>query len=99
MRGQLLRVMTLTGILVGGAQAARADVCVSIDQENDTFSPQEQGASIFLIKSEFEQAGERVASAPCPSPYSVSHVRLGDLIVVTIAGQNGKRAAVAPCVE
>jgi len=95
MRGQLLRVMTLTGILVAGAQAARADVCVSIDQENDTFSLQEQGAAIVLIKSEFEQAGERVASAPCPSPYSVSHVRLGDLIVVTIAGPNGKREAIA----
>src|SRR5262245_11471508 len=95
MRSQLLRVMTLTGTLVAGAEVARADVCVSIDQGHDTFSSQEQTAAIVLITKEFEEAGERVVPVPCEMPYSLFHARLGDLIAVRLVGPNGQREAIA----
>src|SRR5262245_51495605 len=95
MRSQILRVITLSVLFGAAAQAARADICVSIDQGRDTFSPQEQDAAIMLIKKEFEQAGERVLAAPCPSLYSLSHARLGDLIIVTLGGPSGQREAIA----
>jgi hypothetical protein len=95
MRSQILRLMLLTVLFAAASRIARADVCVSIDQGHDTFSAEEQNAAIVLIKSEFEQAGERVVPAPCPAPYSLSHARLGDLLVVNIAGPKGRREAIA----
>jgi hypothetical protein len=95
MRSQLLRLMMLTGTLVAGAQAAHADVCVSIDEGHDTFSSQEQTAAIVLITREFEGAGEHVVPVPCPAPYSLFHARLGDLIAVRLSGPTGQRDAIA----
>jgi hypothetical protein len=95
MRSQILRLMALTVLFTAISQIARADVCVSIDHEHDSFSTQEQSAAIVLIEAELEQAGEHLVPAPCPSAYSVSHARLGDLIVVTITGPKGQREAIA----
>ncbi len=95
MRSQTLRLMTLTGFLMAGAQTAFADICVTIDQGRDTLTAPEQTAAIVVITSEFEQAGERVIPAPCAAPYSLSHARLGDLIVVSLSGPGGQREAIA----
>jgi hypothetical protein len=95
MRGQILRVMTFVVLFGAAGQAARADVCVSIDQGHDALSSEEQNAAMVLIRREFEQAGEHMAAAPCAAAYSLSHGRLGDLIVVTISGPNGQREAIA----
>jgi hypothetical protein len=95
MRSQIIRLMVLTALFVPAARAARADVCVSIEQDRDALSAQEQTAAIVLITREFEEAGEHVVAVPCPSPYSLFHARLGDLIVVRLAGPSGQREAIA----
>jgi len=95
MRSRILRVMALTVLMAAGARAARADVCVSIDLGHDTLSAQEQTAAIALITREFEEAGEHVLPVPCEAPYALFHARLGDLIVVKLAGPGGQREAIA----
>src|SRR5262245_25936586 len=95
MFSQTLRPMAFAVFFAAVSSAAQADVCVTIDEARDTLPIQEQGAAIVLVRSEFEQAGERVVPAPCPTPYSVFHATLGDLIVVTISGPKGQREAIA----
>lgn len=95
MSSQTLRPMAFAVLFAAVSSVAQADVCVTIDEGRDTLPTQEQSAAIVLIKSEFEQAGERIVPAPCSTPYSVSHATLGDLIVVTISGPKGQREAIA----
>jgi len=74
---------------------ARADVCVVVDDAHDTFPPSDRSAAVLLIAKHFELAGERVAAAPCPGQYTLSHIRLGDTIAVTLTGPGGRREATA----
>jgi hypothetical protein len=74
---------------------AYADVCVTIDAARDTLEPQEQAAALLLLTRQFEQAGERVLPAGCATAYSLSHVRLGNVIVVNLSGPGGVREATA----
>ena len=78
---------------------ANADVCVTIDETRDTFSPQERSAALLLLTRQFELAGERVVPPGCPTPYVVSHVQLGTLITITLIGPNGQRDATAHGME
>jgi hypothetical protein len=93
-RGILLALLAV--LFVGfSAPRARADVCVTIDEGRDMFSPQERTAALLLLSRQFELAGERVVAAPCPSPYVVSHVQLGTLIMISLSGPDGERDATA----
>ncbi len=97
MRG---RVLLMTGfLLIAGATAARADVCVTIDETRDMLSPRDRVASILLVKRQFEFEGEAVTDSACDATYTISHVKLGATIVVTLSGPNGKREGVASGME
>ena len=48
-----------------------------------------------MVANQFELAGQRVAPEGCSMPYTVSHVRLGDTIMVTLSGPNGHREGTA----
>jgi hypothetical protein len=91
MRGSILRVSVLASFLIFGAGAAHADVCVTIDEARDTFAPQERTAALLLVTSQFEQEGERVLAPGCSTPYLLSHVRLGNVIVVNLSGPGGQK--------
>jgi hypothetical protein len=95
MRTLILRAMTIVSVLIATASAARAEVCITIDAAHDTLTPSDQAAAVFLLTRQLEQAGERVVPAGCARPYTLSHVRLGDTIVVHVAGREGQREAVA----
>jgi hypothetical protein len=83
-------------LIVGFASArANADVCVTIDETRDLFSPQERVAALQLLARQFELAGEHVVAAGCDTPYLVSHVHLGNMISITLSGPNGQRDALA----
>ena len=50
MRSRTLRVSMMTSFLFAAAAgAARADVCVTIDEPHDTFSAQDRAASLLLV--------------------------------------------------
>ena len=96
MRSHLLRSSLFTAVLVcGAARAARAQICISIDQAHDTLSPDERSAALLLVEKQFELAGQRIAAAGCPAAYELSHVGLGNMIVVTLAGPLGHRETTA----
>jgi hypothetical protein len=77
------------------ATSAQADVCITIDTARDTLSETEQAAAMLLMERQFQQAGERVVPAGCVSQYSLTHVRLGNTIVVSIEGPGGRREGIA----
>jgi hypothetical protein len=73
----------------------RADVCVTIDEAHDTFSPSDRSAALLLLKRQFELAGERVVEPGCQESYVVSHVTFGVRIMITLSGPKGQRNATA----
>jgi hypothetical protein len=97
--------MTAAAVLMAGLMTATAahaqkratgaEVCITVDEAHDTLSPQERTAALLLVARQFELAGERVAPEGCSMPYTVSHVRLGETIVVTLSGPNGHREGTA----
>ena len=76
-------------------RVAGAEICVTIDQSHDTFSPQDRTAALLLVARQFELAGRRVVPEGCSTPHTVSHVRLGNTIVVTLSGPNAHREGTA----
>jgi hypothetical protein len=74
---------------------AGADVCITVDEAHDTFSPQDRRAALLLMARQFELAGQRVAPEGCATPYTVSHVKLGETITVILSGPNGLREGTA----
>lgn len=93
---RLLGQLAATGLMVAAAAgAARADVCVTVDESRDTLAPQERVAALILVARQFELAGEQVVRAECPTRYTVTHVRLGNTIAVTLSGPHGSRDGTA----
>jgi hypothetical protein len=95
MYGLIQRLAASACLLIASAGAARADVCVEIDQSRDALAAQDQAGALLLVTRRFEEAGERVVAAGCPASYSISHARLGDLIVVSMSGPGGRREGLA----
>ena len=95
MRSDVLRLLAMTGFLAAIAGAAHADVCVTIDQAHDTLAPRDQTAAMLLVTRQFEVAGERVVPAGCATSYSLSHVRLDNIVVVNMSGPGGQWQATA----
>lgn len=82
--------LSLAALFVGLATAASAEVCVTIDESRDTFSPTDRSGAVLLFSTQFEQEGERVVPAGCADPFVLFHAQLGNLVVVTVSGR-GKR--------
>ena len=76
-------------------QGAGADVCITVDAAHDTFSPQDRTAAVLLMAKQFELAGKQVVPEGCAAAYTVSHVMLGNTIMVTVSGPNGHREGTA----
>ena len=96
MRRFVLRVSIMSGLLLAAvAGSVRADVCVAVDEPRDTLSAPDRTAALLLLGRQFELAGERLAPGGCPTPYVVSHVKLGNTISVTLSGPLGTREGTA----
>jgi hypothetical protein len=74
---------------------ARADVCIGVEESRDTLTEPDRTASLILLAKQFELAGEHVAAEGCTATYTVSHVKFGDTITVTLAGPEGQRQGMA----
>lgn len=61
-------------------------VCVSIDESRDTLSPPERIAAVLVLGREFERAGHPVVSDTCTTRFALSHIRLGENILVALEG-------------
>lgn len=78
-------------LILGSARVASAQTCVRIDESFDTLAPDERTAAILLVRKQFDLAGHRVAESGCDTTYTLSHIRLGNTIVVTLSGPLGTR--------
>jgi len=74
--------------------AAGQAVCFTIDAAHDTLSPQDRSAALLMLARQFEINGERVVDG-CEMPYTLSHIRLGETISVTLQGPGGYREGTA----
>ena len=82
-------------LTAGAARIASAQTCIAIDEQRDMLTQDERTAARLLVGKQFEVAGHRVAERDCAETYTVSHIRLGTTITVTLSGPAGKREATA----
>lgn len=91
MRSSCFSMIAFVLLVVGTAEA---QVCVRVDKTRDTLSDEDRAAAALHLERQFELAGKRVVS-DCPAPYAISHIRLGDVITVTLSGPEGRREGTA----
>ena len=91
MRHAISTALLAIVVWVGVAGTAAADVCVSIDEPRDTFNSADRSASLILIAREFRQEGLQTGTDNCTAVYVLSHVKLGNVIIVSLSGPNGQR--------
>ena len=82
-------------LTAGAARIANAQTCIAIDEQRDMLTQDERTAARLLVGKQFEVTGRRVAERDCAETYTVSHIRLGTTITVTLSGPAGKREATA----
>ena len=75
--------------VVPGVSAAQT--CVRIDEATDVLARDERTAAVLLVKKQFELAGHRIADTACEATYTLSHLRLGKTILVSLSGPLGRR--------
>ena len=81
----------LVMLMAGTAWAASGQTCIVVDESRDMLARDERTAAVLLIGRQFEQAGQRIADRNCAETYTVSHIRLGSTIIVTLSGPAGSR--------
>ena len=79
----------------GAARAATAQTCVAIDEPRDMLSRDERAAAVLLVGKQFDLAGLPFMNRDCAETYTLSHIRLGTTIVVTLSAAKGSRQATA----
>src|SRR5262245_50441601 len=94
MRHRIARVVVFGMWVSSLAAAARAQVCVRIDEAHDTLAADERTAAVLLLNRQFALAGEQVVET-CATPYVLAHVKLGNTITVTLTGPKGTREGTA----
>ena len=82
--------------MIGAARAATAQTCLRIDESADTLAPDERVAAVLLVRKQFELRPGRDTRSPstgtgCETTYTLSHIRLGNTIIVTLSGALGSR--------
>jgi hypothetical protein len=93
--GVLLAALITATAADAQTRSAGADVCITVDEAHDMLSPPDRTAAILLVAKQFELAGQRVVPEGCSMAYTVSHIRLGETIVVTLSGPDGHREGTA----
>jgi hypothetical protein len=81
-------------VLLAVAATAEAQVCIRVDETRDMLSGQDRAAAVLHLSRQFELAGKRVVP-DCVTPYTISHIRLGDVITATLSGPEGQREGTA----
>ena len=87
----------VAAIVIGTAAASPAvgqeqpRACLAIDEARDTFPSPDRRAALIMVGRELERAGRQVVTGECAERYVLSHVRLGNTIMVVFAGPTGQR--------
>jgi len=93
---RFLHVLAASAIVFAvSAGSARADIWVAVEESRDTFNAADRTAAVILLSGKLEAEGQRIGKDNCTETYVVSHVRLGDTIIVTLEGPRGRRDGMA----
>ena len=84
-------VVGLSAFAAAGQEPPPGAACVSIDEAHDTFSAQDRRSALILVTRQFELAGRSMTAGDCTERYTLSHVRLGNTIMVLLSGPAGQR--------
>ena len=88
----LLSIALILGLSVSIAQA---EICVVVDEANDTLADDERKGALALARTSFESAGETITEPPCDAQYKISNVKLGSAIIIKVSGPKGNRTGKA----
>jgi hypothetical protein len=91
----VLRTFMVLLFLLSAAGAARAGVCVAVDETYDALSSSDRTVAALLVSKQFELEGQTVTPQDCTERYTLSHMMLGNTIFVTLAGPLGHREGTA----
>jgi len=80
-------------VLVFFSFAIHAGVCFEVNSENDTLMPNEQNAARYICEQEFVKEGA-IVDGKCDVTYVITHLILGNSIVVIIERGNEKQSVV-----
>ena len=94
MNSRIVRVTFFATSLCFAAVGAQAQVCVRIDESQDTLTQNDRTAAVLLLTRQFAAAGQQVV-ADCPTPYRLAHIKLGNSITVILSGPLGEREGTA----
>lgn len=86
-------------LLVLAAPAAAEELCVTLDEKNDTLSEDDRRGALAVARAAFVKAGATVVDPPCANPYVITNSKLGQTIFVTMSGPKGQRDAKASKVD
>jgi hypothetical protein len=78
-------------LMSAAARPALAQTCIKIDESLDTLAQDERTAALLLVRKQFELVGHPVGDIGCRTTYTLSHIRLGGTIIVTLSGATGSR--------
>lgn len=73
--------------------SVEAGVCIQINTENDTLMPNEQSAAKFICEKEFQNEGA-VIDGSCTETYILTHLLLGNSIVIVLEKGDHKESVV-----
>jgi hypothetical protein len=94
MNSRLIQFACVAGFLCLAATDARAQVCIRIDESQDTLAQGDRTAAVLLLGRQFVLEGQQVVP-DCLAPYLLAHIKLGNSITVTLAGPLGERQGAA----
>jgi hypothetical protein len=72
------------------APAAAADRCAAVDIDRDTLTESERRSALLLLEDALASQGEAI-NAPCEAKWSVSHVKLGAAVTVSLSRGGDKQ--------
>lgn len=78
-------------VVVALTHTAVADVCVVVDEQRDTLSPEDRKAALVSFEQALAKNGVQATNENCTTTYTVYNVKLGDSITVYAYGPTGNR--------
>ncbi len=84
----VLAVLTILTLTPG---AVFANVCVALDEAQDTLAPEDRRAALLLLEHTLKKKRQTVVKEGCTGTYTVFHIKLGQTINVYISGPAGSR--------
>ena len=86
-------------LVLGARSASAANVCVALDEANDTLEVNERKAAATVLRQALVANHHVVVTGTCEDTYTAGHVRLGKSMSVMLTSSKGSRTARAGLID